>query len=334
MATSPPRVTIGLAVTRTAHYLRDVADTHQRIAVFDDEILKAERITLLIEAAQLSRTLTAPDRACRNVRAYAPHFVREIVERHVHLFESLAADEQRNLFFGQPFVFDAFDATREQVLLHAAHYRYQLVDVAGTGDQHTEHRLEIDEAANGRRLDPGREVAQVRDALLHLIECGDEIGVVVELRDDTRVLVRGVRSDLAQVVQRAQLLFDRRGDEFGHVFCCCAAPLHFDKHHRHVHRRIELRRNLMNRPESGEDHHDHREIRGHAVFGELPDHGISPHRIDGKPVYTIRASREDSRKLLNLIGASVREAGSTVRRWRISPTVGARSPTALPCRRR
>jgi hypothetical protein len=62
--------------------------------------------------------------------------VREVVERHVQLFEPLSADEHRDLLVGQPFVFNAFDAAREQVFLHAAHDGNQFVDVAGTGHQH------------------------------------------------------------------------------------------------------------------------------------------------------------------------------------------------------
>jgi hypothetical protein len=109
----------------------------------------------------------------------------------------------------------------------------------------------------------------------HLIERRDEVRVVVELRDDARVFVGRIRRDLFEIVQRPQLLLDRRGDEFGDVFGGRAAPLHFDVHHRHVHRRIELRWNPVNGPHTGQNHHDHREIRGYAVLGDLPDHRIS-----------------------------------------------------------
>jgi hypothetical protein len=224
----------------------------------------------------LPRTLTATDRAGRHVRADAADLVRKIVQRHVQFFETLSADQHRNLLVGEPFVLDALDAAREQILLHAAHHRDQLVDIARTGYENCQYRFEIDEAAHRRRLDARGKVAQVFDALLHLIERGDEIRVVVEFRDDARVLVRGVRRDLAQVVQRAQLLFDRRRDEFGDVLGRCAAPLHFHVYDRDMHRRVDLRRNPMDRPEPGKNHHDHREICGDAMFGEPPDHWISP----------------------------------------------------------
>ena len=265
-----------LTVARSAHDVGDVADAQQRVIVFDHELLKTVRIALLVETAQLPRTLTSADRAGRHVRADTPDLVREIVERHVQLFEALAADEHRDFLVGQSFVFDALDSARAQVLLHPAHDRDQFVDIARPRDEHGEHGLEIDEAPDRRWFDAGRQIAQILDALLHLIERRDQIGVVVELGDDAGVFVRGVRRHFLQIVERPQLLFDRRGDEFCDVFGRGAAPLHLDEDHRHVHRWIELRRDLMNRPETGEDHHHHREIGGDAVLRELPDHWISP----------------------------------------------------------
>ena len=54
----------------------------------------------------------------------------------LQFFEPLPADEHRDLLVGQAVVFDAFDAAREQILLHAAHDRNQFVDVTGPGDEH------------------------------------------------------------------------------------------------------------------------------------------------------------------------------------------------------